>query len=160
MTPTWDYQLEFFANCTVDLQAEVIGPTPDGFRVNFWAKRGSLRGPLIDAEEVQGCEFVTVRPDGMAVLNKTATWRNRDGALIMERSTGMTDLGPDGLARISSGSWNGTPTVVSAPVWSTAHPNWVWLNRCQSLSFGQTSAPDLVVRMDVYLPSLGEQRSR
>jgi hypothetical protein len=155
--PYWDHTLTFFATCTVDLDAEVIGSTPDGYRVNFYAKQGRLQGPCIDAEELEGSEYVTVRSDGIAVLSKFATYRNADGAIIFEKATGMTDLGPDGYSRIAAGPWTGAPNVVAASTWSTAHPDWQWLNRVQTTAIGRTIAQTLRVQLDLYLLALRDR---
>ena len=43
------YGLEFFAALTVNLIAEPIGVTPEGYRVNFYIRDGRVIGPGINA---------------------------------------------------------------------------------------------------------------
>jgi hypothetical protein len=158
--PYWDLELTYFATCTVDLRPEIIGYTPDGFLINFFAQTGRLCGPRIDAEEVEGAEYVCVRPDGVAVHTKMTTWRNVDSAIILETANGITDLGPDGYTRIGEGSWTGLPPVTAAATWSSAHPDWQWLNRIQTVAVGHTNAETLLVHLDMYIPAAGGRRDR
>ena len=43
--PRFGYGLEFFAALTVNLIAEPIGVTPEGYRVNFYIRDGRVIGP-------------------------------------------------------------------------------------------------------------------
>jgi hypothetical protein len=155
--PRWTYDTTFFGASTVNIRPEVIGPTPDGYRVNFYAKSGTLLGPGIDAVLLEGTDNVSVRPDGMAVLTVSGTWQNRDGALLFERARGMTDLGPLGYNRIASGSWSGTPPITLAHTWLCAQPKWAWLNRRQTWGLGRTLTDVLQVQTDIYFPTVGER---
>ncbi len=154
-SPRFHYTFSFFARMTVKLRAEIIGVTPDGFRVNFYSLGGRLVGPRIDASEQDGVDLVCVRPDGIARLEKRAVWHNADGAIIYEQAGGITDLGPDGYAIIQTGDWTGAPPVVLTPTWSTAHPAWQWLNRCQGVALGRTLTNHLRAETDVYLAEVG-----
>jgi hypothetical protein len=152
--PLWTHRLEYFATVIAELRAEVIGATPDGYRVNFSCENGRLRGPTIDAVEVEGTDYVCVRPDGIAELHKIATWRTSEGALILEEGSGVTDLGPDGYGRIARGAWTGDPPTTMASCWSTADPAWQWLTRVETVAIGRTIASNLQLRLDVYIPAL------
>ncbi len=156
--PRWGYELTFFGSSTTDLRPEIIGVTPSGFRLNFHSLGGRLVGPKVDAVERDGTDYVCVRRDGVAVLEKRVTWQNADGAIIFEQASGITDLGPDGYALVQSTSWTGTPPVVIAPTWSTGHPDWQWLNRCQGLAVGRTLTNHLRAETDFYLPEVGARR--
>jgi hypothetical protein len=155
--PRWRYETTFFGASTVDLRPEPIGPTPDGYRINFYAKNGTLVGPDVDAIMLEGADNVSVRPDGVAALTVTATWQTQDGALLFERAVGMCDLGPDGYTAIGSGSWSGTPPITLAQTWLSAHPRWTWLNRRQTWALGRTLADELQVQTDIYLLTVGER---
>ena len=158
--PYWDCDLTYFGTATVDLRPEIIGYTPGGFLINFFARTGRLCGPRVDAEEIEGAEYVCVRPDGVAVHKKVTTWRNADSAIILETANGITDLGPDGYTRIGDGSWTGLPPVTAAATWSSAHPDWQWLNRIQTIAVGHTDAKTLRVHLDMYIPAAGGRRGR
>jgi hypothetical protein len=141
---------------TVNLRAEVLGATPEGYRINFYVKDGTVRGPKIDAVVIpEGGDWMCIRPDGIGMVNITITYCATDGALILERSGGVFDLGPGGYAMAASGSFSGSPPFYATPSWETAHPNWQWLNRCQGFGIGRVVLDELQVRCDIYLPTVG-----
>jgi Protein of unknown function (DUF3237) len=154
--PRWAYQLDFFAALTVDLRAEVLGPTPEGYRVNFFVKEGTVKGPRIDAEVLpEGGDWMCIRSDGIGMVDISITYKTTDGALILERAGGVFDLGPDGYAKVAAGQFTGSPPFYATPTWQTAHPEWSWLNRCQGFGIGRVVLEQLQVRCDVYLPKVG-----
>ena len=151
--PRFGYGLEFFGAVTVDLKAERIGPTPQGYRINFTVTGGRVVGPAVDAVvEPGGGDWMCVRPDGIGEVDIKITLRNRDGALIFEQAGGVFDTGPDGYAQMAAGTLGGAPPLYVTPTWSTAHPAWTWLNRRQGIAFGHVTMATLQVRCDIYLP--------
>jgi hypothetical protein len=153
--PRFRYGLDFFAALTVDLRAEILGATPEGYRINFYVVRGRVLGPRIDAiVEPHGGDWMFIRPDGIGDVNIQITYRTRDGALILEQAEGVFDLGPDGYAKVAAGQFQGTPAFYATPTWSTAHPNWQWLNRCQGMGVGQVVMDKLQVQCDIYIPRI------
>jgi hypothetical protein len=148
--------LEFFATLTADLRPEIVGTTPDGYRINFHIVEGRVRGPRIDAViEPHGGDWMCIRPDGVGLLDIKFTCRTSDGAIILYESGGVVDLGQDGYARAASGRLTGTPSYYPTPRWSTAHPDWTWLNRRQGFGFGRVLMSTLQVQCDIYLPHVG-----
>lgn len=157
-TQQWVYELRFFASLTLDLQAEVIGEVPEGFRINFLAEAGSLVGARIDAKiRAGGGDWMCIRRDGVGVLDARLTFETPAGALIFYRAGGVFDLGPDGYANVAAGQLHGFPPVYAHTTWSTAHPDWAWLNRCQGFAIGRVALEQLQVQADVYLPHVGER---
>ena len=158
--PRFGYQLDFFAALTVNLRAEIIGPTPEGYRANFFVKDGYVSGPRIQAEVLpDGGDWMHVRPDGIGSAHIRITWRTRDGALILDQATGVFDLGPNGYAKIAAGDFTGSPPLHVAATWSTADPEWQWLNRCQGIGIGRVVMETLQVQCDIYLPRVGDRIS-
>ena len=154
--PRWAYDLIFFAALTVDLRAEILGATPEGYRINFFVKGGTVRGPRIDAVVLpEGGDWMCIRPDGIGMVDICITYQTHDGALILERAGGVFDLGPGGYAMAAGGQFTGSPPFYATPSWQTAHPNWQWLNRCQGFGLGRVVLEELQVRCDIYLPSVG-----
>jgi uncharacterized protein DUF3237 len=144
--------LEFFAALTVNLCPEVLGATPDGYRINFHVQDGRVIGPRIDAVvEQRGGDWMCIRPDGIGVVNVKITYRTREGALILEEAGGVFDLGLDGYARVAEGELRGAPPFYATPKWVTAHPDWTWLNRMQGVGFGRVVLSKLQVQCDIYL---------
>lgn len=154
--PRWAYELEFFAALTVDLRAEVLGATPEGYRINFYVKDGTIKGPLIDAAVLpEGGDWMCIRPDGIGMVDISITYQTASGALILERAGGVFDLGPDGYAKVAAGDFTGAPPFYATPSWETAHPDWSWLNRRQGFGVGRVVLEQLQVRCDIYLPVVG-----
>jgi hypothetical protein len=154
--PRWTYHLDFLAALTVDLRAEILGATPEGYRINFFVKDGAVRGPSIDAVVLpEGGDWMCIRPDGIGMVDITITYQTTDGALILERSGGVFDLGPDGYAKVVAGQFSGAPPFYATPSWETAHPSWQWLNRRQGFGVGRVVLDELQVRCDIYLPTVG-----
>ena len=78
--PRFGYDLDFFAAVTANLSAQPIGPTPEGYRVNFAITDGRMVGPGIDAVvEPNSGDWMCVRPDGIGVVDIKLTLRNRMG---------------------------------------------------------------------------------
>jgi hypothetical protein len=63
---------------------DVIGQLPEGLRVNFNNTGGEIRGPRIRGKlRPVGGDWVTVRKDGIALLDARVTLETDDGALIL-----------------------------------------------------------------------------
>ena len=158
--PRFAKDLDFFAALTVNLRAEILGPTPDGYRINFYVKDGRVIGPRIDAVvEPEGGDWMSIRPDGIGAVRIKITYRTTDGALILEEAGGVFDTGPDGYAKVAAGVLTGAPPFYATPTWSTSSPAWSWLNRCQGFGIGRVVMEKLQVQCDIYHPRVGERIS-
>ena len=153
----WTYDLTFFAALTVNARPEILGETSEGYRITFFVEGGRLAGPRIDAV-VRGGDWVVVRRDGIGSLDVRFTCETVDGALILYRAGGIIDLGPDGYVKVAAGQFTGCPPIYSTPTFTTAHPNWQWLNRFQGFSVGRVVLEGLQVQSDLYLPEVGGRR--
>src|SRR6266481_1643631 len=94
-----DYRPEYIFSYTaqVRLPPEVIGPTPDGIRVNFYVTGGEVDGPKLKGKVAPvGADWLLIRRDGIAILDVRATIESHDGSLIYLPFTGVSDLGPGG----------------------------------------------------------------
>jgi Protein of unknown function (DUF3237) len=151
----WGYDLSFFATLIVNLRAEILGETPEGYRVNFFVKNGRVVGPHINAVvRPEGGDWMAIRSDGIGMVDIRITYETSDGALIYEHAGGVFDLGADGYAKVASGQFTGSPPFYPTPSWSTAHPNWKWLNRCQGFGIGRVVLDNLQVQCDIYIPQV------
>ena len=156
--PRFAYGLEFFAALTVNLRAEILGATPEGYRINFFVKDGRVRGPGIDAViEPGGGDWMCIREDGIGAVNIKITYRTSEGALILEQAGGVFDTGSDGYAKVSSGRFEGSPPFYATPTWSTSHAHWAWLNRCQGFGIGRVVMDKFQVQCDIYIPLVKER---
>ena len=148
----FDYRLEHLFSYTATLSPpEVIGPLPEGMRANFYATGGEVSGPKLRGKlRPVGGDWLTVRTDGVAILDVRATIESHDGALIYVTYGGVTDLGPDGYQKFLRGELPETAVIHAAPRFHTTHPAYLWLNRLQCLSIGEVYPGRGEVRYDVY----------
>jgi Protein of unknown function (DUF3237) len=101
------YSLEHICSYSARLQnpPEVIGPGPEGIRVNFYVTSGELTGPKIRGIlRPVGGDWFTIRTDGIGFLDVRATIETHDHALIFVAYTGVGDLGEDGYHKFLQGA--------------------------------------------------------
>lgn len=149
-----DYRLDHLFSYRLGLQMppEVIGPAPDGLRVNFYFTGGEISGPHLRGRVLPvGGDWLTVREDGVGILDLRATFEAEDGALIYAPFIGVLDLGEDGYQSLLRGEYapDGT-SFRSAPRYQTAHPAYQWLNRLQCIGIGEVFPSRAEARCDVY----------
>src|ERR1700683_2570501 len=101
----YEYRLEHILSFTARLGGrELIGPVPEGLRVNVEVTGGEVTGPKIAGRlRALSGDWVTVRTDGIAILDVRTTIETNDGALIYVAYSGTSDPGEDGYARSSIG---------------------------------------------------------
>jgi hypothetical protein len=77
------YDLEHVMSYSVKLHPpEVIGPVPAGLRVNFFVASGEVDGPKVYGKlHPVGGDWLTVRADGVAILDVRGTIETREEAL-------------------------------------------------------------------------------
>jgi hypothetical protein len=138
-------------SATLHTPFEVIGPTPSGLRINAYVSGGEVTGPRLRGRILPvGADWLTVREDGIGVLDVRATLETHDGALIYLEYGGVLDLGADGLQRMLSGNPPARAPIRAAPRMLTAHPDYLWLNRLQLVNIGEADFTAATVYYDVY----------
>jgi hypothetical protein len=147
-----NYNLEHLFSYTVLLdQPEVIGPVAEGIRVNLHFTGGELNGPKVYGKlRPVGADWLTIRTDGVGILEVRATIETQEEALIYSSYTGVGDLGEDGYDKFLQGE---PPPIVAlrvVPRYLTAHPDYQWLNRLQCLGIGEFDVQNLKVGYDLY----------
>jgi hypothetical protein len=148
------YELEYVASYEATLsEPEIIGPVAEGMRANFYVTGGTLRGPRLNGKlRPVGADWLTVRTDGVAVLDVRATFETDDGALIYVSYGGMIDMGPDGYRNFIDG--NPPPPegvdIRMTPKFQTSHPDYLWLNRAVCVGIGKGYLDQSRVCYDVY----------
>ena len=144
--------LEFLCRYSATLQApEVIGPVPEGIRVNFYVTGGHLAGPRMQGHlRPVGGDWLTIRRDGVGVLDVRATIETDDGALIDVAYRGIGDLGDDGYDKFLRGELPQTLALRTSPVLRTAHPDYQWLQRELCVAVGRVNFTQLQVEYDVF----------
>lgn len=144
---------EFLCSMVATLQAppEVIGPLPQGIRVNFYITGGTIDGPRLQGKlRPVGADFFTLRHDGVGELDVRATIETDDGALIDVRYIGIGDMGSDGHARFLAGELPARMALRTGPRFSTAHPEYQWLNRLYCVGVGEVDMQAFEVRYDIH----------
>ena len=152
LRPPFLYTLERLAQVQAFLaQGDVIGPTPDGLRINFLITGGSIVGERFNATvEAGGADALRVREDGTAIVEVRATLRTDDGARVFTEYSGVLDLGQDGYQNALKGDFPPRPRVYLAPRFVCASPVYRWLNRLQCMGIGYVTMADLEVNYDLY----------
>jgi hypothetical protein len=148
-----EYRLEHIMSYTATLtEPEVIGPLPEGLRVNFYVTGGEVVGPKVSGKiRPVGADWLTIRRDGIGILDVRGTMETTDGALIYVSYTGTADLGENGYEEFLQGKppASGTP-IRTSPRFHTSHPDYLWLNRLHCLGIGQVFSERSEVAYDVY----------
>lgn len=148
----FDYRLNHIFSYEATLsEPEVLGPVPEGIRVNFHVTGGQFKGPGMNGKlRAVGADWLTIRRDGVGVLDVRATLETCDGALIYMTYGGITDLGEDGYENFLQGSMPPKLALRTVPRFQTSHPDYVWLNRIQAFSAGEADLGISTVFYDVY----------
>jgi hypothetical protein len=97
-----------------------------------------------------GGDWVSLRPDGVAILDIRGIFELEDGALVYANYSGIADLGPDGLERVSAGRPPARIQARLAARYHTGHPAYSWLNRLQCLGHAEIDMLSLSVSFDIY----------
>ncbi len=152
-SPRFGYELELLGALTVRLRPEVLGHTPDGYRINFFVVEGEIRGPRLNGTvRPEGGDWMAVRPDGVGVVHIRVTYEMHNGGLVLEQSGGVIYVGPEGYERVVRGVFVGTPHVYLTPKYITADPRWAWINPFQCFGIGYVVMEELRLECDIYAP--------
>jgi hypothetical protein len=151
------YRLEHVTTYTASLAVpEVVGPVPEGIRINFYVTDGRADGPRLSGKlRPVGGDWLLLRKDGIGCLDVRATIETHDGALIDVKYTGVLEAGESGYDDFINGSLAPTVKLVTAPRLSCAHPDYSWVNRHQFLGIGQADMQALQVTYDLYAVHAG-----
>ncbi len=149
----YPFRLEYLCrvNASLNQKPEILGETPEGLKVDWYVTGGNVVGPRLNGTvRAEGGDWMTIRKDGIGVVDVRATIDTDDGALVYLTTTGVFELGVDGYSNFIDRNWPATPTVRSSPAFLTAHAHYSWLNRLQCLGVGMVRMSELLVSYDVY----------
>ena len=146
------YQIEHIFSYTATVTApEVIGPLAEGVRVNVYVIEGEVSGPKLTGKvRPVGGDWLTLRTDGIGILDVRATIETADGALIYTTYGGVADMGADGYQQFLAGTPPPTVQLRIVPRYYTGHPDYQWLNRLQCVGIGSVDMTQMRVRYDIY----------
>ena len=147
-----DYTLDHIFSYTGLLAApEVIGPVAEGIRVVFYSAGGEISGPALRGRlRPVGGDWMTIRKDGVGLLDVRTTFETHDGALILVAYQGTVDLGADGYDRFLRGDLPATARLRTSPRFTTSHPQYTWLNRIHCIGIGEYDSASNLAAYDVY----------
>jgi hypothetical protein len=147
-----EVQLEHICSYWATLSApEIIGPLAEGLRVNVYVTDGEVSGPKMRGRLRRvGGDWLSLRPDGIGVLDVRATLELEDGALIYTTYGGVADLGPDGYERFLAGNPPARVQLRITPRYYTGHSDYLWLNRLQCVGIGEVDMQQMRVSYDIY----------
>jgi Protein of unknown function (DUF3237) len=158
--PRFPYELEFLGALTVRLRPEVLGHTPEGYRLNFFVEEGEIRGPRLNGTvRPEGGDWMVVRPDGVGEAHIHVTYEMADGALVLEHSRGAINVGREGYERVIRGVFVGMPHLYLTPMYITADPRWAWVNTLQCFGLGRVVMEELRLECDMYAPHVRHKPS-
>lgn len=148
------FHLEYFCHFTIQLVGdppEIIGETPDGIKVNWYIKSGQFAGPKLNGRvRAQGGDWMTIRRDGIGLINVRATLETFDNALISLEHRGFFDLGENGYHNFLNKQWTPVPPLRISSRLHTAHHTYVWLNRIHFIGVGHVIMEKAIAEYDLY----------
>jgi hypothetical protein len=154
--PTCGQQLapdmEYLAAVNVRIDKPlVVGETPEGVRIDFFALDGTVVGPkLLGRVLPRSSDHMFVRPDGVGVIRIRAVIVLDDSAMLEIEDTGSIDFGRDGYQMALSNTLPMHSDLVICPRVLTGNPKYLWLNRVQCLGIGRTNLEDLTFHYDFF----------
>ena len=147
-----EVQLEHICSYWATLSApEVIGPLAEGVRINVYVTDGEISGPQLRGRlRPVGGDWLTLRQDGVGILDVRATIALEDGALIYTTYSGVAEFGADGYDKFLNGNPPALVPLRIAPRYYTAHADYLWMNRLQCIGIGEVDMKEMRVSYDIY----------
>lgn len=145
------YRLEHICSYTATLAPPEVMNSGGDIRINFFVTGGEISGPKLQGKlRPLGADWLTLRADGIAVLDVRAAFESHDGALIDVVYNGIIDMGAEGHAAFLRGEVPDLVRIHAAPRLRTSHPAYQWVNRAQFINIGEGRLKESTVRYDVY----------
>lgn len=148
----FDYAMDHIFSYEATLsEPEIIGPVPEGIRANFYVTGGRFSGDGMKGTlRAVGADWLTIRRDGVGVLDVRATLETEEGSLIYMTYSGITDFGEAGYDEFLGGRIPTKLSLRTVPRFQTSDPACAWLNRIQAFSVGEANLETSTVNYDVY----------
>jgi hypothetical protein len=148
------FSMDYLATVHIPLNSpEIIGVTPEGIMVNwFWyPAEGVVKGPRLNAKVRQiGGDWMTIRRDGVGVMDVRATLETNDGAMLFVHYLGHYELGENGYQDFLDRRWPTRAPTRTTPRFHTGHPRYLWLNRLQCIGIGEVRMIESAYIYDLY----------
>jgi len=120
------------------IHAPTAGPpwAVDASLTIFHSDEGWAKGPRIDAAILAPTgDWLRTMPDGTLRVDARMTLRTGDGALIHASYGGVIRITAQQFQAMGDGATLTSDDIyfVTAPVFQTAHPDYLWLNQLQAI---------------------------
>ncbi len=150
----YPYELEHVVSTQATIsEGEIIGPVAEGFRANYYVTGGELLGSKLKGKiRPVGADWLTVRTDGVGILDVRVMYETDDGAVIYACYYGTTNLGPDGYKNLFEGAPSppGSLDLRICPRFQTAHADYQWMNTGFFIGIGKAYTDKHEVGYDIY----------
>ena len=147
------FEKAFSLRVALRLPSELIGPTPEGLRANFYVAGGAFDGPRLRGKlRPVGGDWFLVRRDGVGVLDVRCTLETDDGALVLGAHQGLVDLGPKGFEEAARGAAPRRLEGHVAARYQSAHESTLWVNRTLFIGAFTIDLDASEVRYEMYAP--------
>lgn len=152
--PEIEFEFLFEARVTLG-EPQMIGATPEGFRMTVPVAGGRFEGPALSGEVVpfSGADWSRIRPDGSGALDVRMTLRTDDGALIHVHWHGIMSFPPEAEAYALDFAKPDDPLGAdryyfrASPRFETADPRYAWLNTRISVTKSRTGDGGVIHRV-------------
>jgi hypothetical protein len=148
-----DYALDyrFTMRASAAGAPQIVGSTAAGIRAVFPIGGGEIDGPALRGRILPGgADWLTLRSDGVALIDVRLVLESHDGALIDCRYEGIADFGEDAHARMLAGALPPQARIRVAPRFLTADPRYLGFNRTHALGIGEVDFERMRIAYDVY----------
>ena len=150
--PDYSFDTEFLCDIEAELSfPEIIGPVPEGMRVNFYIQGGTFEGPnLRGTVRPVGADWFTLRSDGVGQLDVRVTLETDDGESIYVYYYGLIDFPDEVKQDLAQGKLElgGEFRILTNPIFRTASEKYSWLN--STFAVGVGSSGENKVRYSIY----------
>ena len=153
--PTVSPETEFLFEARVKLWPQLdVGPGPDGHRVIFFVKEGTVKGPRLNGIVIpnSGADWVRRRSDGSSHLDVRFCWKTDDGAVIYVHWHGRLNCAEADRAYAYDKSKPDDPAGAyryyfrTSPEFETGDSRYAWLNNIVSFTQSRTGDGGVIHR--------------
>ena len=151
----YDYTLEHLCTISAGLQnpPEVIGPTPEGLRMNIYITGGEVKGTHLNGKVLPvGADWLTVRSDGVGILDIRATLETDDGAFVDMDYDGIATFTDEQINGLLKGTFPEEVHCLTTSRFETGHSSYLWLNKIKACASGKAffKGNDISIEYSVY----------
>ena len=133
-------QEEFLYELKANMDMVVIGPVPEGIRINF-PFAGDVSGEI--SGKIEGVDYVLTRPDGVGVLHILGVITTEEGDIISVEASGF------GIPTQEEGRYS----LKGAITFQTASEKYAWLNTTLAAGKGYADINKRQLYVKAFVPS-------